>query len=623
MKRKKQTKEDEGEGKTNGLVPKRGQLTHVMDSNAEDVEMEDSSERMPSKKRKFQSGSSTKENGFASSARESDEEQNRATGSPASSFATAPVKLSRELARLQWESEGVKVSKARTHRMSPVEKGRLQNNEDIRSRETESADAMSQAGRPVDSVIGTPRKRGPEHLMSASKTKASLATPTKLSQGKTLFSTPIKANGAHKSNGTPKIQRNADRSARRKTTKTLIERTVLGITSDNDEDEENILQHIYDSDAEDQVDGNDIPGDISEAVSAPTTPSRRIGRPKGSKNREPSPLPSNLPPHELYFAQNRGKTQTSNNNLSSLALLDHEEYFSLNRKLEDPHKADIEFLEDTHAGSFNQWQFELSQDFNICIFGWGSKRSLLMKFAQHLYNAQDDHTRNKIVIVNGYVPNLTIRDILNTVASAISERGQKLGSQPAEMLENLTALLDQDKSYHITLMINSIDRGALRRPVTQTILSLLSSHPQISLIASADHPSFPLLWDTSLRSTYNFLFHDCTTFRPHAVEVDVVNEVHELLGRSGRRVGGKEGMSFVLKSLPENAKNLFRVLIGEQLIAMEEDSGNYDNEDDDNERLPGNMGRSEPGVEYRVLYQKAVEEFICSNEMNFRTLLKE
>jgi origin recognition complex subunit 2 len=83
-------------------------------------------------------------------------------------------------------------------------------------------------------------------------------------------------------------------------------------------------------------------------------------------------------------------------------------------------------------------------------------------------------------------------------------------------------------------------------------------------------------------------------------------------------------VSFVLKSLPENAKNLFRVLVGEQLAGMDDNSGalsNNDEEDNDNE--PRVRNNTEPGVEYRVLYQKAVEEFICSNEMNFRTLLKE
>ena len=34
-------------------------------------------------------------------------------------------------------------------------------------------------------------------------------------------------------------------------------------------------------------------------------------------------------------------------------------------------------------------------------------------------------------------------------------------------------------------------------------------------------------------------------------------------------------------------------------------------------------GGENPGIEYRMVYNKAVEEFICSSEMAFRTLLKE
>ena len=107
------------------------------------------------------------------------------------------------------------------------------------------------------------------------------------------------------------------------------------------------------------------------------------------------------------------------------------------------------------------------------------------------------------------------------------------------------------------------------------------------------------------------------------METDVVDEVHELLGRSGRRVGGKEGVSFVLRSLNENSRNLFRVLVAEVLAGMEE-TGDLEGVEEgfgtkakSKERVEG------AGVEYRVLYHKAVEEFICSNEMNFRTLLKE
>lgn len=454
------------------------------------------------------------------------------------------------------------------------------------------------------------------------------STPKSARHGNKLFATPIKAKGITGTDETPRLRRNIDRSARRKSTRTLIERAALGITSDNDDEEERIANQIYDSEDGDEAELENIDTILaSEATGEPSTPSKRgRGRRKRTKLRQKSPTPPrDLAPHELYFSQNRpGRSKTANSDLSSLALLDHEEYFNLARGYKDQHKDDMDFLQDIHAKSFNQWQFELSQDFNICVYGWGSKRSLLLKFAEYVYNTMADYTRQRIIVVNGYVQNLTMRDLLNTIASSVSGNGTKIGSQPAEMLENLTNLLDEDETQHVTLIIHSIDGSALRRPASQMILSRLSSHPQVHIVVSVDHPSFHLLWDSSLRSSFNFLFHDCTTFLPYTVEVDVVDEVHDILGRSGRKVGGKGGVSFVLKSLPENAKNLFRVLVGEQLAAMDENPNGAHNDRDEEDEFHGAATRkNEPGVEYRVLYQKAVEEFICSNEMNFRTLLKE
>ena len=111
----------------------------------------------------------------------------------------------------------------------------------------------------------------------------------------------------------------------------------------------------------------------------------------------------------------------------------------------------------------------------------------------------------------------------------------------------------------------------------------------------------------------------------------MVDDVNELLGRTGRTVKGKVGVGFVLRSLPENARNLYRVLVAEVLAGLdegvdggEEQAGVGDDEDDGGEHGTRRMASSEGGaVEYRVLYQKAVEEFICSSEMAFRTLLKE
>ena len=514
---------------------------------------------------------------------------------------------------------------------TPSKRRSLRNEKSISEDDMPASEAEDEANgtsnEDEDVQNSTPKKHTESIRKRQNRESLIQRTPSKGLLNKKLFATPTKSTEAANLNETPRIMRNADRSARRKSTRNLIERTILGNTSDNDEDEDELAGHIYASDEENDI-GEDEDG-LPEESSAPVTPSKR-GRTKGSKNKRRSPTPpEDLAPHEKYFFHNRGnRAKTSNNNLSSLELLDHEEYFSRSRNMKDPHADRIKFLEELHTEDFRQWQFELSQQFNICIYGWGSKKSLLMQFADHIYNFQVDHTKSKIVVVNGYVHNLTVKDVLNTVAAAVTERGHKLGAQPVEMLENLIGLLEEDESQEITLIIHSIDRPPLRRPATQSILSRLSAHPQVHLVASADHPSFPLLWDSSLRSAYNFLFHDCTTFQPYTNEIDVVDEVHELLGRSGRRVGGKEGVSFVLKSLPENAKNLFRVLIAEQLASMDGSSGavideDEDEDDDVRQKRDTNPKNDEFGVEYRVLYKKAVEEFICSNDMAFRTLLKE
>lgn len=495
------------------------------------------------------------------------------------------------------------------------------------------------SGEPV-----TPSKRGrgrPPGSKNRSKDvkdntekPASQATPTPKVKGKLLFSTPTKSKKDGATNGTPQIVCNADRSARRKSARTFIERTITGNLSDEDElgEEDNLARRIWDEDNLDE--DEDLIGELYEVAEiepdASNTPSKRApGRPKGQRRKRSPTPPQNLPAPEQYFFQNRpGGIKTSNNNLSSLPLLNHDEYFTYIHDYVDPHESEKVFLQDLHSRSFGQWRFELNEDFNICLYGWGSKRKLVTKFAEWLY-AQSPGNSPKIVIVNGYIPTLTSRTILTTIATALldDDAPHKFGAQPAEILDFIFAhLSDSPPSQPLTVMIHSLDAYSLRRTAIQSLLARLASNPHINILATCDTPNFPLLWDSSLREQFNFLFHDCTTFAPYEAEINVVDDVHELLGRSGRRIGGKEGVGFVLKSLPENARNLYRVLISEQLTAMDDGvdlQNGVDDAIDDGEMDKGRGGSGEAGVEYRLLYQKAVEEFICSSEMAFRTLLKE
>ena len=446
--------------------------------------------------------------------------------------------------------------------------------------------------------------------------------------------TPIKdKRGAGKNGTTPSKSKRADRSAKRKSARALHE-----IQEEDDWAGETALAQAILDDDNDELgeDAADIEAsrtdfDLDEAISGlssePTTPSKRgKGRPKGSKNKR-SPTPEgDIAPEERYFFQNRpGPSQVSSRSVSKLKLLDLEEYYNQARQYKDPHEHDKAYLYRLHKRSFPQWIFELSQSFSICLYGYGSKRGLVTDFAQYL--CKHGTVMPKIVIVNGYISRLNVRTILSTVATAAlgSEAPMRLGAQPSEVLETLVSQLSTSPDEGpIYVFINSVDAPHLRKPSVQALLARLAASSFIRLLTTTDTPHFPLMWDSSLRAQFNFVFHDCTTFVPYVAELNVVDDVHDLLGHKGRRVGGKEGIAFVLQSLPENARNLYRILVSEILTILAE--GMEDNDLDDEDPLSGKKTPAadrEAGVEHKMLYQKAVEEFICSSEMAFRTLLKE
>jgi origin recognition complex subunit 2 len=455
-------------------------------------------------------------------------------------------------------------------------------------------------------------------------------SPTPRPNGHNLFAMPESTLDRIHTKG-----KKASRSAQRKSANTLLHDEVeddwegqVGLARDGldaleeeDEDDDTITLAV-------RRDLAAIAGDALE-VAAAETPTKRRGRPKGSKTKR-SPTPEgDLPPEERYFFQNRpGPPQISSNTLASLKLLTHDEYFQQIRKYGEHHAPEKAYLVKLHARSFPQWRFELSQGYNVCLYGWGSKRHLVNKFAEWLHGRWKPSP--KIVIVNGYTPKLNIRNILAVVAQAVTDTDEtlRLVGQPQEMLDTVFAYISSKPlPIPMVIMVNSIDAPPLRRSVTQNIIARLAAHPSINLIATADTPTHGLLWNSTLKTQLNFVFHDCTTYASYDVELSVVDDVQELLGRKGRRIGGKEGIGFVLKSLPENARNLYRVLLTELLAILTDGFEGMGEEEMDGEDAGVTRrakGRDEEvGIEYRRLYQKASEEFICSSDMNFRFLLKE
>lgn len=413
-------------------------------------------------------------------------------------------------------------------------------------------------------------------------------------------------------------------------------RLPIGADEDSVDEEGSLLdaneggERAEDEEVIDELEDEEAEGELSEPI--PSKPSKRNNKKvaKARRKRSFTP-PEDLPPHELYFLQNHSKnTKTSNNTLSSLSLLSHEQYHNNISVFVDPHASSIKFLRSLHSRSFPQWNFELSQSFNICLYGYGSKRHLVTDFANHLYSLRPSFSPPKIIIVNGYTPALKIRQVLTTIATVafdVPASSLKLGTQPRDITDSILAqLAESPPSSPIYIFVNSLDAPPLRRNPIPSIFATLAANSHIHLLATCDNPTFQRLFEASAREQFNFLFHDTTTFESYApVEIgSVVDTVNELLGRSGRSVKGKEGVGFVLRSLPENARNLYRILIAELLAAMDNGiEGNDTLYREEGSRKAGG-GRGVMGrMAVRALYQKAVEEFICTSDMAFRTLLKE
>lgn len=528
----------------------------------------------------------------------------------------------------------------------------------------------------ISTPTGTPSKQRSILKERPQENTNGVATPKSIR--KVLFATPETsrdaADGAVQESPLSPA-RNADRSARRKSKLRLTRDTERDDAEDDDQalGDVAVARQILDEEEEGQEEDADPGSDeeglemeldsIEVAQGTPSKIGRPRGRPKGRRRRTPTP-PQDLPPNELYFFQNRpGGSKTSSNVFPSSQLLKHEDYFAQINSYIDTHEADKENLRNLHSRGFDQWAFELDQGFNICLYGYGSKRQLAMDFIDHLCL----YKKPKVIAVNGYNPSVSLKEILGTLCKAILPRSQeaKLPAQPAALLDLLISHLTQHPQENpIYLVFHSIDALPVRRAPIQAAMARLCSRTRIALLATVDTLNFPLMWDISLKDEFHFLFHDVTTFSPFQAEVDVVDDVNALLGRSGRRLAGKDGVNYVLRSLPENARNLFRILVAEQLALLEATGGSdatmlgngFDHDDDDDndldellgdaengagfDRLPetptkfkrGKKSQAAPkshtsttfeGVEYRTLYHKAVEEFVCSSEMGFRTLLKE
>ena len=204
-----------------------------------------------------------------------------------------------------------------------------------------------------------------------------------------------------------------------------------------------------------------------------------------------------------------------------------------------------ELLRD-HLVQFPRWMSLLHRGYSIVCYGLGSKKSLLHKFHEEYLLEKD------CVVVNGFFPSLTLKQILSTISEEILELEGNFSST-AEHIEEILANLSSD----LYLIIHNIDGPMLRNTKAQSAISQLVGSRRVHLLCSIDHINAPLIWDQQCLARLNLLWFDSTTFLPYLAEA---GDASSLLVRKTAS-SALSSLTSVWASLTPNAKKIYVIII--------------------------------------------------------------
>lgn len=141
-------------------------------------------------------------------------------------------------------------------------------------------------------------------------------------------------------------------------------------------------------------------------------------------------------------------------------------------------------LQSHYETFFPKWMFALKEGFNILLHGLGSKRNIL----ETLHRSVLAH--ENVLVVNGYFPSLSIKDILDDIVTGLLETICK-SKNVHEIVDAIEEEMRLTPEYHIFLIVHNLDGSMLRNDVAQNVLSRLAHITNIHLIASIDHINAP------------------------------------------------------------------------------------------------------------------------------------
>eukprot|EP00058_Branchiostoma_floridae_P009189 XP_002594677.1 hypothetical protein BRAFLDRAFT_130922 [Branchiostoma floridae] len=298
---------------------------------------------------------------------------------------------------------------------------------------------------------------------------------------------------------------------------------------------------------------------------------------------------------EEYFHAHGGARPgpTSDRTLSRLNIprMDQARLQSALQHAPAAHIQHLQQLYQEHRCHFHKWMLQLSNGFNLLLYGLGSKRVLIDQFRSTIL-------RDTVqMVVNGYFPSITVKHILNSITEEVLEHTGSFRS----VQDQLTFIKDtfEETGEELFLFIHNIDGPMLRGEKVQTVLCQLAQVGGVRIIATIDHINAPLIWDQNKSSRFNWLWYDVTSYEPYVEETSYENSL--MVQQSG--VLALSSLVHVLRSLTPNARGVFHLLALYQL--EHKDDSSY------------------IGMSFHDLYQRCREKFLVHSHLTLRAQLTE
>ena len=363
---------------------------------------------------------------------------------------------------------------------------------------------------------------------------------------------------------------------------------------------------------------------------------------------------------DAYFSHAASRAQTSSNVFSALVPpLSQEEYIegiqlarASTSKLPPPRPGLLE-SDQSRAQLFARFLIELNEGFNLLLYGVGSKRQILDRFARE-YCAKVGH----VVVANAFQPDFSLKELF----TSIEKIPGLVGVDTSTTVENHAKRIDEafsksTQKRHLYLIIHNVDAVPLRSQKAKSCLALLAMNPRIHIAASIDHINAPLLWSSSecaarkpeLASSqphssfanpkrgFAWLWHDLTTLEPYDAELAYADrssisgahtgshrkasEAALLAAQSAGTAMSETAALHILASVTQRAKKLFVLMATRQMDSIHASAGT----DGSNAKASaaGTSDLQQHGIGYDALFNVARDNFIATNDTALRALLGE